>query len=93
MSDSSERCGRCAATVNDPSWWCLHCGAALCDSCGDGVGHCGHPKVEEMNRTPLDANSHTERERLVAQLARIMRALAPDGQRLTPGPRDAQLLN
>ena len=35
MSAKVERCGRCAAIVEDVVWWCWYCGAALCPNCGD----------------------------------------------------------
>ena len=91
MSNSGDSCGRCAASVNDPRCWCLHCGAALCNQCGDGFGHCGHPKADEMNRLPAEAHNAEARELLVAQLAAVMDSLSLAAA--IPRPRTRPLLN
>ena len=92
MTPPSDRCGRCSHDVNDPTWWCMHCGAALCNPCGDEFGHCGHPKVEELNRTPAEAGDREERERLEAQFARMVRALVVDDRDASRG-QTTRLLN
>jgi hypothetical protein len=41
-------CGRCGVEVSDPDlcWWCE---AALCSTCWETVGHCGHEEAERAN--------------------------------------------
>jgi hypothetical protein len=45
-------CARCGDNVDrDPvTWSCWFCGGAICNRCGDQVGHCGHPEAEKAIR-------------------------------------------
>jgi hypothetical protein len=71
----------------------MHCGTALCNQCGDGFGHCGHPKADEMNRSPVEAHNYDERDRLVTQLARIMKTISHSDLSASTRSRAKQLLN
>jgi len=88
MSRSDEKCGRCDAAIDASRHWCLHCGAALCDRCGEAFSHCGHPRANEMNRPPAEPHARSERALLVAQMEQVLRTLAAvDRSDRLPPPR------
>jgi len=47
---TSLKCNRCGAPIapgkDESCWWCIE---ALCYSCWDEYGHCGHTEADEWN--------------------------------------------
>jgi hypothetical protein len=56
------KCGRCLTNVADTMWRCWWCSAPLCLSCGEVVGHCGHPDAERVDRETVEAEIEVRRE-------------------------------
>lgn len=55
------KCGRCSVEVDRPErcWWC---GGALCASCWDEIGHCGHADADQANRVSAAMTPEERRE-------------------------------
>lgn len=58
-------CGRCAREIAErEAEWCWWCMGALCVSCWDQHGECGHPEAAEFVKDAEEARARGELMRL-----------------------------
>ncbi len=56
-------CARCGgAEAPELCWWCR---SALCRSCWDSEGHCGHPEADAVNRETGKATTREARDEVI----------------------------
>jgi hypothetical protein len=60
--------------VVSATFYCWWCGKTLCLTCGDEIGHCGHPEADEVNERSGEMDGDGWRR--VAEALRIFRGNA-----------------
>jgi hypothetical protein len=75
-------------------WWCWWCGNALCSTCGDRDGHCGHAGADQVNDESASAKRHEDRANILARLKSAGFTVGSAGEmRTVPLPRPKGRVN